>query len=428
MSVLQWSDDFCTGLDAVDQQHRRLVDMLNKLNDTRSGNGDTRTVLSLLDELASLTLSHCAYEERMIHSPRLERQQMARLRAEHLAFIEKLADVQLEVQRDPRSLDDDKMDFLAALISEHILGDEREMVAPFQSRNETASTLNTVNDSDALVAALHKSDARFHELADRVPALIWLSDADGRRTWFNRQWREFTGLDTERLQQNDWLQCIHPEDAQFVLDSHDDAHQDRADRMVEFRLRRADRRYRWFRETRVARQDPDGSFAGEVGCALDITERRQAQRLLHGARQRLEAMVQERTEQLTRANLDLTRQLQQTHDRQPEPLGDLGQLASGGAREVDSPIDQVCSNLSELKERTDDLLHLLDTLTGLESELPTGDRRHGELKALRQDLPRLLNESLQGAKRARQIAHKLRDSTNDDRQDPDTGDLDQRAG
>ncbi len=136
----------------MDQQHRRLVDLLNELDEARGS--DARPARHLLDQLDSHTLSHFAYEERLIHSTQLSRQEMAQLRAEHLAVIEKLADVQVEVQRIPDSLDDDMMDYLAALLSEHILGDSRETAAQLHSGDETTRSPDTDNDSDALVAAL----------------------------------------------------------------------------------------------------------------------------------------------------------------------------------------------------------------------------------------------------------------------------------
>ena len=47
--------------------------------------------------------------------------------------------------------------------------------------------------------------------------------------------------------------------------------------LVEYRMRRADGAYRWLLATGVPRYGPDGSFAGYVGCDIDITERKDAE-------------------------------------------------------------------------------------------------------------------------------------------------------
>ncbi|MBW3551814.1 MAG: PAS domain S-box protein, partial [Proteobacteria bacterium] len=41
--------------------------------------------------------------------------------------------------------------------------------------------------------ALRASEARFHNLADHAPVMMWLTDASGRCTYLNRRWHEFTG-------------------------------------------------------------------------------------------------------------------------------------------------------------------------------------------------------------------------------------------
>lgn len=62
MALLVWQDDLNTGIEVIDQQHRRIVEMLNHLyNAQRSME---RTVVGeVIDELVDYTLSHFAFEE-----------------------------------------------------------------------------------------------------------------------------------------------------------------------------------------------------------------------------------------------------------------------------------------------------------------------------------------------------------------------------
>jgi signal transduction histidine kinase len=64
---------------------------------------------------------------------------------------------------------------------------------------------------------------------------------------------------------------------------------------IEYRLRRHDGEYRWILDIGVPRFGLDGTFAGYIGSAIDITERKLAEQVLTSARTRLiEAQEQER--------------------------------------------------------------------------------------------------------------------------------------
>ena len=52
---------------------------------------------------------------------------------------------------------------------------------------------------------------------------------------------------------------------------------------MEYRLRRRDGEYRWLLDRGAPRYTPDGRFAGYIGSAVDITERRQLEAELRGA-------------------------------------------------------------------------------------------------------------------------------------------------
>lgn len=65
MAYLHWTNDLNTGIEVIDEQHRRLVEYLNELN-TAIEQGDQKGVKHVLDELVDYTLSHFSFEEEMI--------------------------------------------------------------------------------------------------------------------------------------------------------------------------------------------------------------------------------------------------------------------------------------------------------------------------------------------------------------------------
>src|SRR5690606_11788702 len=55
--MLAWQEDLETGIDVIDTQHRRIVEMINQLDLARRS-GVQATVVEVLDELVDYTLSH----------------------------------------------------------------------------------------------------------------------------------------------------------------------------------------------------------------------------------------------------------------------------------------------------------------------------------------------------------------------------------
>lgn len=59
---IAWNSELDTGIDVIDQQHRRIVDCINALEAANAG-GDRAMVGRTLDDLVDYTISHFAFEE-----------------------------------------------------------------------------------------------------------------------------------------------------------------------------------------------------------------------------------------------------------------------------------------------------------------------------------------------------------------------------
>ena len=130
-----------------------------------------------------------------------------------------------------------------------------------------------ITDRKRAERALRESEDRFRIMADGVHALIWISDAEGRATWFNRGWLAFTGRAVAQELSYGWIEAVHPDDLPRVRDLHDVGVQERREVETDFRLRRSDGEYRWMAAHAVARFDEAGAFLGHVGTCFDVSER-----------------------------------------------------------------------------------------------------------------------------------------------------------
>src|SRR6202008_2912595 len=53
-------------------------------------------------------------------------------------------------------------------------------------------------------AALRASERQFHTLADAIPQLVWMADAQGTIYWFNNRWYEYTGRPLGEVGSHNW--------------------------------------------------------------------------------------------------------------------------------------------------------------------------------------------------------------------------------
>lgn len=110
-------------------------------------------------------------------------------------------------------------------------------------------------------------------ILEDFPALIWRSDATGRRDYFNYTWLRFTGRLLQEEQNDGWQQAIHPLDRRHYLAEIDAAFDRRSPFELEVRLRHADGTYRWLLDIGRPMHDLDGFFTGFIGVSFDVTER-----------------------------------------------------------------------------------------------------------------------------------------------------------
>ncbi|HYD97899.1 MAG TPA: PAS domain S-box protein, partial [Alphaproteobacteria bacterium] len=148
-----------------------------------------------------------------------------------------------------------------------------------------------VTDRHRIEERLHESEARFRNMADHAPLMMWVTEADGRCTYLNRAWYRFTGQSHEEAIGFGWLDTIHPEDRQRANEVFEAASAAQSAFQVEYRLRRADGVYRWAIDAAAPRLDEGGRFLGYIGSVIDITERRDAEERLRAATNALPAFV-----------------------------------------------------------------------------------------------------------------------------------------
>jgi len=125
--------------------------------------------------------------------------------------------------------------------------------------------------------ALAESEARFRNMADNAPVMIWVTDARGACTYVNRQWSEYTGQSLAAALGFQWLEAVHPGDRAVARELFRAANEQRVVFTLDYRVLRADGVYRWAVAAGSPRLGAGGEFLGYVGSVIDIHERKESE-------------------------------------------------------------------------------------------------------------------------------------------------------
>jgi PAS domain S-box-containing protein len=128
--------------------------------------------------------------------------------------------------------------------------------------------------------AVRESEERFQRMADSAPVMVWLSGPEGRRTYVNQRWLDFTGRPLDDELGDQWVARVHPEDRDELAKTLSAALAEGRPFTAEYRLARRDQQYRWLLDHGAPRRGDDGGLLGYVGSAVDVTQLRAAQQAL----------------------------------------------------------------------------------------------------------------------------------------------------
>ncbi len=208
---------------------------------------------------------------------------------------------------------------------------------------------------------LRESEERFRLVADRAPVMIWTARPDTTLDYLNTTCVEFTGRTLEQLSNEGWLDSVHPEDLDRCLQTYGPAFEARTPFLMEYRVRHADGTYRWLLASGVPKYGPDGSFAGYIGCDVDITERRNAEDKIRESRAALERShreIQHLAGRLIEAqDAERARVARDLHDDVSQQLAGMS-IAFSGLRQRLGEVqasDDLLEDVRALQQRTSTL-------------------------------------------------------------------------
>ena len=152
--------------------------------------------------------------------------------------------------------------------------DTRELVASIEQQLRWrdgitgAADVAFLAERDALRAA---GERRHRLLAEAMPHIVWIADADGRNAYFNSAWYAFTACAVDGFDAAAWSAALDPDDVGAALAAWSTALEAGLSFELQCRVRRhADGMYRWHVVRATPTRDETGAIAEWVGSCLDI--------------------------------------------------------------------------------------------------------------------------------------------------------------
>jgi PAS domain S-box-containing protein len=147
---------------------------------------------------------------------------------------------------------------------------------------QVAVVFSDISDRKQTEATLRESEQQFRLMADAVPQIVWITDAQGRVEFFNKQWSDYTGVPYEPTTAAEVAASfVHPDDGDHTMEAFKEAQRSSGVFLVEHRIRSATGSYRWFLVRAEPYRDPQtGEIIRWFGASTDIHDRKQAEAII----------------------------------------------------------------------------------------------------------------------------------------------------
>lgn len=164
--------------------------------------------------------------------------------------------------------------------------------------NFAIRTAALVIDRKAAEDALKEREEHFRIIANNMQNLAWIARTDGYRTWYNKQWFNYTGIPENEAVGHGWAEIHHPENRDKALVTIAKGFAGTEPFEFTLPLRGRDGSYRRFLTRVYPIKDASQKVLRWIGTNTDVEEQ-------ENLTEQLETLVARRTQELLRSNEDL---------------------------------------------------------------------------------------------------------------------------
>lgn len=127
MTYLTWSEDLAVGNNLIDGDHRKLIDMANRLHEVMQEGRGKDVLGKVLNNLIVYTQEHFKREEELMRKLRFDG--LDDHKHEHEKLLEQVLDMQQKFERGAVSLSIQMLHFLRDWLIDHIGESDKKLAA-----------------------------------------------------------------------------------------------------------------------------------------------------------------------------------------------------------------------------------------------------------------------------------------------------------
>jgi PAS domain S-box-containing protein len=140
--------------------------------------------------------------------------------------------------------------------------------------------MRDLTDRKQIEEQLRESQSYLRMLIESLPQLVWTCQSDGACDYLSAQWVEYTGVPEAKHFGYGWLDSIHPDDREQVAAAWNQSVREQRVFDVEYRLRKADGSYRWFKARGLPLRNAQGEIFKWFGASMDIEDQKRVENSL----------------------------------------------------------------------------------------------------------------------------------------------------
>jgi len=323
ITIFPWDDNFAIGIAKIDEQHKKLVDIINDLATQFTFHPDNIDLSIIFNELLDYTDYHFTTEEGIWHQTLANAENEEKHQETHKKFIDAVKNL-IDSQKD-KSKDEVAENTLGLLVQwliTHILESDRFMVYKVKaiqngSSNEEAQKIaieNMHGHTQAMTQIImkiyeslsnntlllmkemhHKSDIQkkltqqntfFQTVVNTIPELIWIKDQEGRYLACNKKFEQLFGATEEEIKGKTDYDFVSKELADsFRTNDKKALERGSKNKNFEWLTYASDNHTELLETTKTPLYDAEQNIIGVLGIGYDITKQSEDARRLQYALQ-----------------------------------------------------------------------------------------------------------------------------------------------
>jgi len=167
-----------------------------------------------------------------------------------------------------------------------------------------AQILRDITEQAEIQRQLAESELFYRQTLESIPGMVFTTRPDGYCDYQSRQWVEYTGVPMKDMLGDGWNRLLHPDDRAGAYQAWQAALADLAPYDLEYRVRRYDGLYEWFKARGQPIHDAEGNVVRWFGVAANVNDLKKTEAALRRSEFRFRGTFENAAVGITHVDLD----------------------------------------------------------------------------------------------------------------------------